>query len=172
MKIVGLILISLFFVSLPIQAQIEEDTYEVEPYKVRIKKSYINGVYIPKDLQEALLELDKKMDPQAIESFKAYTESEAEQKSYFGFGRWLSVNWGLEEGSRLSHHLQGIGLGFTEDMIRFLMVSYHRHIHGRPLESEQLIAHYQTLRKKKLEEEKQRKEELLKKKNQAPPRKG
>jgi hypothetical protein len=169
MRTFWFILLAGLFLSLSLQAQTEDDTYEVEPYHVRIKKSYINGVYIPKDLKEVLAELDKKMDTQAIEAFKSYTESEAEQKSYFGFGRWLSVNWGLEEGSRLSHHLQGMGLGFTEDMIRFLMVSYHRHLHERPLDSEQLIEHYQKLRKKKIEEEKKRQEALQKKQ---PPRKG
>ena len=130
-----------------------DEVYKPDPYEVRIKKSYINGVYIPKDIQEAVSELDKKIEPEGLIAFKNYTEEEAASRSFFGFGRWMSYNWGLDEGSRLSHSFRTQGLSNVEDIIRILMITYHRHINNKPLDTESLIKHYKELRKLEYEKE-------------------
>ena len=134
----------------PLTGQIQsEDTtnvYQTESYEVRVKKSHINGVYIPINLNNAMSELDKKMDENAKKSFAAYTEEEAESKAFFTFGRWMLVNWGLEDGSRLSLYFTNKNLGVVEDMIRVLMVSYHRHLNKRPLDEEKLLQKYRDKR--------------------------
>lgn len=131
----------------------EADVYKPDPYEVRIKKSYINGVYIPKDILDAVSELDKKIEPEGLIAFKNYTEEEAASRSFFGFGRWMSHNWGLDEGSRLSHSFRTQGLSNVEDIIRVLMITYHRHINNKPLDTENLIKHYKELRKLEYEKE-------------------
>lgn len=132
------------------------EVYETEPYEVRIKKVYINGVYIPENLDDAIRELDSKMSQEALAAFRKYSEEEAERKAFFSFGRWMMVNWGLEEGSRLSHYFRQEGVGVVEDMVRVLMVSYHRHLNDKPLDSETLMNIY---KKKRQDEQKQKEKE-------------
>jgi len=141
----------------------DDEVYTPEPYEVRIKKSYINGVYIPKDIQDAISELDKKIEPSALEAFKQYSEEEAASKSFFGFGRWMSHNWGLDEGSRLSFYFQNQGLSNVEDMVRVLMITYHRHINEKPLDTEDLVKQYRELRKLEYEKELKRLQETARK---------
>lgn len=140
----------------------KDEIYEPEPYDVRIKKSYINGVYIPKDLNDAIRELDAKMSPEAVKAFQKYSESEAERKAFFSFGRWMMVNWGLEEGSRLSHYFKTQKLGFVEDMVRVLMVSYHRHLNDKPVEAEALMNKYIEIRQEEQRQKEKEREALIK----------
>lgn len=158
-KFVRIFIVGIFIILCFVQVSIgqsneqEDDVYKPDPYEVRIKKSYINGVYIPKDIQDAVSELDKKIEPEGLNAFKNYTEDEAASKSFFGFGRWMSYNWGLDEGSRLSHYFRTQGLSNVEDIIRVLMITYHRHINDKPLDTESLIKHFKELRKLEYEKE-------------------
>jgi len=140
-------LVCCFSYSIAFSQVIGEEVYSPEPYEKRVKMTHLNGVYIPKDIRDAMSELDQKIEPKARESFARYTEEEAASKAFLSFGRWMSVNWGLEEGSRLTQYFRDQKLGKVDDMIRVLMVSYHRHIHSKELETEQLIAYYQSIRK-------------------------
>ena len=138
----------------PVSAQVKQkkdETYTVESYEKRILREYINNVYIPKDLTDALQELDRKIDAAGREKFAIMSEEDAATKVYFSFGRWMSVNWGMEEGSRITHYFQNQGIGKVEDMIRILMISYHRQINERELQTKELINHYKELRKKEYE---------------------
>lgn len=145
-------------------AQIPErhlkDTFEMESYEIRIQKTFINGQYIPKDLQDALQELDKRMEEDARITFKQFSEEEAAGKAYFSMGRWMMVKWGMEDGSRLTHFFQQNQIGFLEDMVRIIMISYHRKVNQKPLDTETLFGYY---RNKRLEEYNLKQQELLKK---------
>jgi hypothetical protein len=126
-------------------------TYTVEPYEKRIQLEYINNVYIPKDLTDALRELDQKIDVAGREKFALMSEEDAATKVYFSFGRWMSVNWGMDEGSRITLYFNNQGIAKVEDMIRILMLSYHRHINQKELRTDELLNHYKDLRKKEYE---------------------
>ncbi len=160
--------IALFiFLSYISYAQIPErhlkDTFEIGSYETRIKKTFINGQYIPKDLQDALLELDKRMEDDARASFKQFSEEEAASKAYFSMGRWMMIKWGMEDGSRLTNYFKQNQIGFLEDMVRILMITYHRKVNQKPLDTETLFEYY---RAKRLEEYKLKQQELLKKSRQ------
>lgn len=148
--------------SVSTQAQVPErhliDTFLPEPYDVRIKKAYLNGQYIPKNLEDALLELDKRMEEDAMETFKNLSEEEAHRKAFFSFGRWIMVKWGMEDGSRLTEYFRQQQIGVVEDMTRIIMISYHRKLNQKPLDTESL---FQTYRKKRQEEFKARQKRLL-----------
>lgn len=144
-----------FFISESASAQVKpkkEETYTVDPYEKRIRMEYIDNVYIPIDLADALRELDLKMDAAGKAKFAGMSEKDASTKVYFSFGRWMSVNWGMEEGSRITLFFNNQGIGKVEDMIRILMISYHRHINQKDLQTAELIEHYKELRKKEYEE--------------------
>lgn len=131
-------------------------------YDKNIKKTRINGVYIPADMAEAFEELSTLAEDGGVAKFKSASEEIISRKLHFGLGRWISINWNLEEGSRYEYYLRNLGLTKVDHMIQFTIVSWHRHLLGKDLEVETRVAAYQ----KELEEElKARKEgsELIKK---------
>ena len=68
----------------------------------------------------------------------------------------MEYNWNFEEGSRFSHYLRQKGLIFTEDMTRFMLIIFHRHISQKELKSEELIAKLSDERKKKIKSEQEK----------------
>jgi len=118
-------------------------------YDRNIKKTRINGVYIPADLSEAFEELSALAVGEGVAKFKSAPEEVIASRLHFGLGRWISVNWNLEEGSRYEHYLRQQGLIKVDDMIQYTIVSWHRHLLGKEQESAERIQAYQQ----KLEEE-------------------
>ena len=109
-------------------------------YAKRITQEVINGVYIPIDLEDAYAELNRLSDPSGLGAFKSSPEDTIRRKLHFGLGRWILINWGLEDGSRISHYLKGKGISVPDDMVRVIIVTWHRYLNGRPLKLEEEIA--------------------------------
>lgn len=147
----------------------DEETFE-KRYAQNIKKSRINGVYIPADLDEAFQELTLLSTQEALAKFKSGEEKEVAKKLHFGIGRWMIYNWNFYEGSRFSHYLKELGLNHPDDMAQFVIVTFHRHLNDKPLNEEELVKYYQDERLKlRLEKENQAKvikeESKIKQKN-------
>jgi hypothetical protein len=115
------------------------EEYE-ERYARRIRQTYLNEVYIPEDLGDAIVQFNKLISPESKQKFKAMSEADAATKLHFSFGRWIIINWGFYEGSRFSHYLKQLGLSHPDDMARFVVVCYHRNLNKKPLEPKVLIA--------------------------------
>ncbi len=127
-------------------------------YQERIKQEVLDGVYIPVDLWDAMNELERLTDPDMIEKFKNAPEDTIAIKLHFSLGRWIILNWGFYEGSRLSHTLKEAGLSFPDDMARFIIVSWHRKLNDLPLDVENQIRVFQEKREQEaLEREKRKK---------------
>ena len=109
-------------------------------YNKRIKEEMLFGVYIPADLEDAYRELERLSDPQGLVEFKTAPEDSIRRKLHFGFGRWILSNWGLEEGSRISHHLKEKGVSVPDDMVRIIIVTWHRRLNGKPAKLEEELA--------------------------------
>ena len=120
-------------------------------YEKNIKLSRIGGVYIPADLNEAFEELSQLADDVSLDKFKSAPEEVISRKLHFGLGRWISVFWNLEEGSRYEHYLRNIGLTKVDHMVQFTIVSFHRHLLGKDLEVDKRVADYQAQLEKELE---------------------
>jgi hypothetical protein len=123
-------------------------------YNANIQKSKLYGVYIPRDISDAMNRLDELTDLPAREKLKKIDEKTMARKLFFGLGRWIEYNWNFQEGSRMSHLLRKKGLTHTEDMTYTLLVLYHRHICAKPLESDVLIKQVAEERKAKIALEK------------------
>jgi len=123
-----------------------------ELYERNIKKSRINGVYIPANLEEAFAELDALSPDEAKVKFTNAPEDVISRKLHYGLGRWISVYWNFVEGSRYVEYLRQLGLTDPDHMIQFTIVSYHRHKNNRPLEIETRVEEYKAIREKYLEE--------------------
>ena len=115
-------------------------------YQQRIQREMINGVYIPKDMSEAFVELNRLVDEESRNKFKAIPETVAAEKLHFSFGRWLIKNWSFYEGSRLSVYLNQIGLFHPDDLARFVVITYHRNLNREPLEVKALVEQLQEAR--------------------------
>jgi len=129
--------------------------FEIQ-YRKNIRKTRINGVYIPKNLKDVFAQLEKRSEPDAITSFKNAPEELVAKKLHFSLGRWMIFNWNFEEGSRISHYLQELGLRDNDDKARFLIVSFHRHLNDIELDVEARVKLLADARKKEKEKREQR----------------
>lgn len=132
-----------------------EDAYE-KKYQKRIKKEYIYGVYIPKDLTDAFIQLNKLIDDETKAKFKSVDETTAVRALHFSFGRWMIYNWGFYEGSRLSHFLKQIGIHHPDDMARFLIITYHRNLNKKELNVKELATTFKETRQNQVNKRKKR----------------
>lgn len=101
-------------------------------YESRIGLTHINEVYIPQDIDDAMRELDRITSESARESYKNAPEELILEKLFFKLGKWMIINWGFEEGSRLAHEMRKTGIYHPDDMAKVLMVSYSRHLNDLP----------------------------------------
>jgi hypothetical protein len=54
----------------------------------------------------------------------------------------MIVNWQLNLGSRLLKYLTNLGLRGEDEMTKFLLISYHRHINSVPIKEKELAASF------------------------------
>jgi len=134
-----------------------EKGYE-ELYQRNIKKSRINGVYIPANLEEAFQELDDLSPEEAKLKFKNAPEDVIATKLHFGLGRWISVFWNFTEGSRYVEYLRQLGIVDSDHMIQFTIVSYHRYKNGKPIDIEGQVEKYKKITEEKRQEMLKRRE--------------
>lgn len=138
--------IFLFLSCYAISAYAQEDTTqqrsEAEKYAWRLRQEVLYGTYIPKDVNEVILELNKKIDAQSKSKFATVSEDAAATRLFFSLGRWMTHNWSLYEGSRLSKYMQDLGIHHPDDMVRFFIIVYHRSLTKQPLEVKALVAKF------------------------------
>ncbi len=116
----------------------QNDPYE-EKYQWRIQQEELYGVYIPKDVNDALIQLNKLIDKESKAKFKAMPEEQAVHKLFFSLGRWMTHNWSFYDGSRLTVYLQNMGIHHPDDMCRFIIRVYHRSLNKKDLGIKQLL---------------------------------
>lgn len=140
-----------------LQAQPANSPEEYEAaYQQRIKKETLHGVYIPKDLSDAFIQLNKLIDEESKKKFKQVDEEEAYRMLFFSFGRWITHNWGFYGGSRLSHYLKQLGLTHPDDMARFIIITYHRNLNRNSLDVKPLVESMKEARRLEAEARRQR----------------
>jgi hypothetical protein len=124
---------------------------QVIPYEKRIKMERIQGVYIPKDLNDAMAQMSRLTDSTVRVAYRKLPEEDAWRSQMFSVGRWLQVNWTLYEGSRISHYLREMGISHPEDQTAFLLIAWHRHLNGKPLDPGSLVKRFNEKRAKDAE---------------------
>ena len=139
MRLLFVFVLIAYFLPTAVQAQkedakiiITEQAFEKE-YKKRIKKERLYGVYIPKDLADAFVQLNLLIDKSSQTKFKNMTEKDAVKKLHFSFGRWMIYNWGFYGGSRYSDYVRGLGIYYPEEMASFTIAMYHRYLNKKKL---------------------------------------
>jgi len=123
-----------------------------QQYQERIRKEVLNGVYIPKNLEDAMLELDKRVSEEARLKYKALPEDSVCAVMHNRLGQWMILNWGFYGGSRLSNYLRSAGITFPDDMADFLILAYHRKQNAKPIGIKELATAFHERRKKEYQE--------------------
>jgi hypothetical protein len=123
-----------------------------EQYTWRIQQTTLAGQYIPKDLPDAINELNKLTDESSRVKFKAMSENDAEHKLYFSLGRWVATNWSFYEGSRMSHYLKEVGISFPEDQAGAIILAWHRSLNKKDINFREIRDKIVAKRKKERED--------------------
>ena len=130
-----------------------EKEFEAE-YQKNIRKSKINGIYIPKNLEECFEQINFYWTDSLKSEVENMTEDDFTAKAHFGFGRWMRNNWGLWGGSRLRTYFNKIEIYHPDDMSGIILDSYHRYLNKKEIKLEKQIIFYQDYWSKVKEKEK------------------
>jgi hypothetical protein len=132
-----------------------QDDYVAEQkrkYEENILKEEINGVYIPINIDDAMMQLDEIANEESRAKLIGADEELVVERLNRGLGKWMISKWNFYEGSRLSHHLKQLGVSLPNDMSSFLIRTYYRQLNELPLQIEERAAAIYDLRKKEQEE--------------------
>jgi hypothetical protein len=109
----------------------EQVDYE-ERYNKNLTADTINNIYIPKDLNDCIVQLDLILTAEKKDDILANgieTGSEL-------LGLWIRNYWGLWSGSRLQVYLKSKGFNNAEDMSAYILDGYYRHLKEKAFNSE------------------------------------
>lgn len=108
-------------------------------WKINPTKDSLQGqIVIPKNLDDALLELDKMLTDELKSEIKQGTEKDV-SKYHHNLGRWIRNRW-LK--SDLSAWFQTQKICHPDDMSGIILKSYYRHLNSKPLKIQEQIDYY------------------------------
>lgn len=107
-------------------------------------KPNIGGTYIPKSLDDAIIQLDKAFDNSEKDTIKSMTEEQFCAEYHMGSGLWIRNNWNLWKGSRLSRFFKRHGIKHPDDMSGIILTSYYRKLTGKEIDFKGQIKQYKT----------------------------
>lgn len=100
------------------------------------------GFYIPNDLEGSMRELDSMLSIKAKNAIRLTFEKEVIDKYTLFIGMWLQNNWGLGHQSRLALYFGKLRVMNPDSMSDIILQSYWRHLNGKPLRLDELVAGY------------------------------
>ena len=103
-------------------------------------KSEIDGVYIPKNLEDAITEVNGFYSDSLKTEVKKLSENEFIGQYHMGTGLYMRNNWGLWSGSRLSRYFKRKGIKHPDDMSGIVLRSFHRKLNGKNIEFKNQVA--------------------------------
>ena len=106
------------------------------------KNPEIDSYYIPKNLDECFVELQKVLTPEQLTEFKSKKEEKIGEY-HFSIGRWIRNFWQLWGQSRLRVYFNNLGIYHPDNMSGIILTSFHRHLHNKDIKLEEQIKHYQ-----------------------------
>jgi hypothetical protein len=98
---------------------------EREAYKKRVAADSINGLYIPKNLEECFVELNKTLKKKYIDVIKNLKSRDETILYHHGLGTWIRNNWGFWGGSRLQQYLLKKGIKHPDSMSALILEYYY-----------------------------------------------
>lgn len=126
--------------------------------RVRFTTDSLRDVYIPKDLEDCIKQINSFWADSTKLKMKNLTENEFSGRLHLGFGMWMRNNWQLLGGSRLSKYFNDKGVYHPDDMSGIILDSYLRNLNEHEIKLEEQIKYYQHYWEKSKTSEKERKE--------------
>lgn len=96
---------------------------------------------IPENLEECYGMLEVLISTDDFIAFKSQPESEV-GAWHHDLGRYLRNNWGLWQDSVLANWFEDQGIHHADDMSGIIMLSFHRHLNGKPIRLREQIVSY------------------------------
>jgi hypothetical protein len=115
--------------SIAINEKIKEINSEEEIRQANAFKDTINGIYIPKDLYDAMDELDKIVPEESKKEFKELENPKKTGIYHFTGGMSIRNKWGLWINSRLAKYFESFGIYTPDQMSTRLLISYWYYLH-------------------------------------------
>lgn len=113
------------------QEKRQEDARQREELKKRMTAETIEGVYIPKNLGECFVELDKRLKEVDKKEMQALPQRSDMISYHLNLGMWMRNNWGLWGGSRLQKYFADRGISDPEEMSTVVLYHYHDWLNGK-----------------------------------------
>jgi len=110
--------------------------------KVRFTTDSLRNVYIPKDLEDAFMQINSFWPDSTKTMVKGWTEDKFSGQLHMGFGMWMRNNWQLWGGSRLSKYFNDLGIYHPDDMSGIILTSYHRHLLNKDILLTEQVDYY------------------------------
>lgn len=101
----------------------------------------MNEKYIPKNLDECFIEIDKILNSKDTKELKDGAEEEMCMEHH-SMGRHLRNRWGLWQESHLAEWFKEKGIHHADDMSGIIFTSYWRYLNSKPIELDEQIVHY------------------------------
>jgi hypothetical protein len=90
-------------------------------------------MYIPKDLDDCFVQLEKTLRPGNIAHIRNATKDDLSLE-HFGLGLWMRNNWGLWGRSRLAEWFNARGVTDPDEMSSAILRSFRRHLRGEQVD--------------------------------------
>lgn len=110
-----------------------------------------NKKYKPKNLDEAISQLDILLTEKDKKDVYDMTERDYTTNSHFSTGMWIRNNWGLWGGQELAKYFNGLGIYHPDDMSGIILCSYYRHIHNQDYKLDEQVNDYKDYWRKQQE---------------------
>jgi hypothetical protein len=78
---------------------------EEEVYQKKLRADTINGIYIPRNIEDCFKQLDKLLSNADIQQIKNLKDKSETIKYHHNFGLWIRNNWGMWSGSRFQLYM-------------------------------------------------------------------
>ncbi len=113
------------------QEKRQEKIKQKQEFEKRLTSESIKGVYIPKDLGECFIELDKLLKEVDKTEMQSLSNRDDMIRYHHGLGTWIRNNWGLWGGSRLQKYFTDKGIMHPDDMSSVVLSHYHDWLNGK-----------------------------------------
>ena len=107
-----------------------EQAKEQAAYQRRLVADSIDGIYIPRNLEESFHVLDTLLPAKTVRVMRSLPDREAMSEFHFGLGMWLRNNWGFWGGSRFQQYFIQRGVEHPDNMSGILLEYYYDYLHG------------------------------------------
>ena len=113
---------------------------EYNEYLQKTQQDSIAGIYIPINLKDCFVQLDKLLSESDKNEIKTLENRQETIKYHHGLGTWLRNNWGLWGGSKIQEYLLAKGLKHPDEMSALILEFYYDWLNDKNEEWENWIS--------------------------------